>query len=182
MKDRERMKITARKKGAKTVLILLVLCIAIVMIYPGVLSEVYSGTTETVAKYMDTKEQFHSMQNNIKAADMHMSKNVSLQDNESIWDEICIYPEDAMLFLDDLCESNGMEIKKIRFYQEPDVAGGADGFTSEIEFECTYGCLLNFIDDIKNEGVNAAVGSVNVLELGSGRINAVTRVSFYSLN
>ncbi|GEM_PF-856789 len=182
MKDRESMKSTGRKHSAKTLLILLALCIAIVMIYPGVLSEVYLGTTETVAKYRDISEHFHRMHDNIKAADMYMSKNVSLQDEESMWDKICLYPEDAMLFLNDLCESNGMKIKRIRFYQEPDVAGGADGLASEIELECTYECLLSFMDDIKNKGVNAALGSVNVFELGDGRINAVISVSFYSLN
>ncbi len=75
-----------------------------------------------------------------------------------------------------------MEIKRIRFYQEPDVAGVADSLTSEIEFECTYECLLGFMDDIKNKGVNAAVGSVNAFELRGGRINAVIIVNFYSLN
>ncbi len=167
---------------ARIALILLASSITIVLTYSGVLTGVYAGITGTVEKYRDTKEQFHSIQNNIKAADMHMSKNVSLQDNKSIWDEICIYPEDAMIFFNDLCESNGMEIKRIRFYQEPEVAGGADGFTSEIEFECIYENLLNFMDDIKNKGVNAAVVSINVLELGDGRINAVISVSFYSLN
>jgi len=108
-----------------------------------------------------------------------MSKNVSLQDDEPMWDKICLYPEYAMLFLNDLCESNGMKIKRIKFYQESDVAGGEDGLASEIEFECTYERLLSFMDDIKNKGVNAAVGSVNVFELGDGRINAVIIVNFY---
>ncbi|HBV68390.1 MAG TPA: hypothetical protein DEF04_09535 [Clostridiales bacterium] len=182
MKDMERMKITEKVNSARISLLLLVLCIAIVLTYSGILTEIYASITGTMDKYRDIKEQFHHMHDNIRAADMYMSKNVSLPDNVYIWDEICLYTEDAMLFLNDLCESNGMEIKKIRFYQESDVAGGADVLTSEIEFECTYECLLSFMDDIKKEGVNAAVGSVNVLELGSGRINAVTRVSFYSLD
>ncbi len=182
MKYIERMKITEKVNSARIALLLLVLCIAIALTYSGILTEIYTSITGTMDKYRDIKEQFNHMHDNIRAADVYMSKNVSLPDNVYIWDEICLYPEDAMLFLNDLCESNGMEIKRIRFYQEPDVAGVADSLTSEIEFECTYECLLGFMDDIKNKGVNAAVGSVNAFELRGGRINAVIIVNFYSLN
>lgn len=174
MKDRERMKSAERIKGEKTVLILLALFIAIVMICTGI--------TKTVTKYMDICKQFYNMHDNIRAADVYMSKNESLTDNVYIWDEICLYPEDAILFLNDLCESNGMEIKKMRFYHEVDTESDVSVLMSEIELECTYELLLGFMDDIKNEGGNVAVDSVNVLELGGGKINAVTKLNFYLLN
>lgn len=181
MKYRERMKGVERIKDVKTVLILLALFIAVVMIYSGILSDVCSGIIMNAFKYRDIKEQYNLMHDNIAAADMYMSKDAGLQDIYT-WDEICLYPEDVMIFLNDLCESSGVEIKRLRFYHEADEENSTAALTSEIEIECTYELLMSFMDDVKNTGVNAAVGSVNVLEFGGERISAVARLNFYFLN
>lgn len=181
MKYRERMKGAERAKSVKAVLLLLALSIAVVMIYSGILSDMYWGITMSVSEYRDIKEQFNLMHDNISAADMYVSKDAGLPD-VYIWDKICLYPEDVMIFLNDLCESNGMEITRLKFYHEADEENSTAALTSEIEIECTYELLLSFMDDVKNTGVNAAVGSVNVLELGGGRISAVARLNFYILN
>ncbi|HCX62340.1 MAG TPA: hypothetical protein DHU59_07875 [Clostridiales bacterium] len=179
MKDEEKI----RSLSLRKVLILLAPCIAIMLIYSGVFSEVHAGITKPTTRYRDVKEQFHNMHDNICAAEVYMSKNAVLTDEAAYdYDKICSYPEEAMLFINDLCENNAIETNRIRFYHEDDDEGNAEVLVSEIEFECTYECLLNFMDDVKNKGYNAAVSSVNVFELGDGRINAVVRLNFYFLN
>ncbi|NYB74290.1 hypothetical protein HZF24_09045 [Sedimentibacter hydroxybenzoicus DSM 7310] len=174
MKDEERI----RSLSLRKVLILLVPCIAVMLIYSGVFSEVHAGITKPATRYRDVKEQFHNMHDNICAAEIYMGKNAVLTDEAAYdYDKICSYPEEAMLFINDLCENNAIEINSMRLYHESDAE---EVLVSEIEFECTYECLLSFMDDVKNKGFNAAVSSVNVFVLGGGgRFNAVVGLNFY---
>ena len=149
----------------KKILLLIILCIAVVFAFSGIFREVH-------AVYRDVREQFYSMCDNISASGIHVGKNEDFM--AEMRAEICSYPEDAILFINDLCKSNGIEIKKLKLYRE-------SSLSSEIELACMYECLLNFIDDVRIEGFNAVVSSVNVYELADGSIDAVVVLNFYDV-
>ena len=150
----------------KKILLLIILCIAVVLVFSGIFQEVHGV-------YADVREQFYSMCDNISASGIYVGKNEDLK--AEISTEVCSYPEDAILFINDLCKNNGMEIKKLKLYRE-------SSLSSEIELACMYECLLNFIDDVKSEGSNAVVSSVNVFELADGSIDAVVVLNFYDVS
>lgn len=162
------MKNEERKRSTARMMQLIIPCMVVIFALSGVFQEVHAWIATPVTGYRDVKEQFKIMCDNINASDGYVIK------DESLHDDIYMYPEDAMIFINDLCTSNGLEIKKLRFNQETYLS-------AEIKFVCTYACLLSFVDDVKIKGFNSVVSSVNAFDLGDGSIDVVVVLKFYGL-
>lgn len=170
------------KGNIRRIFILFVSSMIMVFIYSGIFGKVYAGITMPVNKYRNIREQFELMSSNIVMAEEYIAERERIvAEVNYVYCKAYFYPEDTILFLNCLCEDNNVEIRRIKFSREEDDVDSSV-LTAEAELFCTYECLLKFMDDIENDDSNAAISSINIMELENGKISAVLRLSLCSLN
>lgn len=180
---------------------MLVAGLAAVLIIWGIPEDIYLRVNKSIEEYRNVKSEFEAMSENFRMKGYYERKKKEMSaEIKNLGIKTQQNPEQVLSLISYHCENNGIEISRVSFdgmspdmadaaenEEPPNESEGADRGTGDVlrvavEFNCGYENMLQFIDDIKNDGGDIAVTNMRVLRLDDDTVNAVTNLNFYSLN